>query len=293
LQASVDPVAPELLKPVGRRDQEMGKAGLDCYAREVTTFVAPSSHPPRSTIPVIIEAWAGPSGNDDVTQLCVNRSPSTAPLYVGAHSERGVVRVLGCGLNTWVETKRRSPAMVLVNVTAPHLPRTSDGKAPDLTGLGDPLGWTIARALDALERQWPSPKEPKPVKIRPIRLPKPETKTYDAAVRERLDASIAEVSDGGGRRYTQRQLFYNVRSALLAAGACEGELKWGTFTKIVDQVEKDRGDDLPGITRDPRGLVYHPHTGAMVPLGTLAVEAYRRPEWLFSNLLYYRKGGLL
>src|SRR5205823_5259216 len=50
---------------------------------------------------------------------------------------------------------------------------------------------------------------------------------------------------------------------------------------------------LQGIYRDTRGILYHPHTGEVMPLGTLTVEQYRRPEWLFNKVLYCEKEGLL
>ena len=44
--------------------------------------------------------------------------------------------------------------------------------------------------------------------------------------------------------------------------------------------------------RDVRGSLYHPHTGETIPLGTLEVEQYRRPEWTFNKVLYIEKEGL-
>src|SRR5512144_24409 len=43
--------------------------------------------------------------------------------------------------------------------------------------------------------------------------------------------------------------------------------------------------------RDPRGTLYHPHTEEEIPLGTLNVEGYRRPEWTFNKILYCEKEG--
>ncbi len=43
--------------------------------------------------------------------------------------------------------------------------------------------------------------------------------------------------------------------------------------------------------RDPRGTLYHPHTGEDIPLGTLAVEEYGRPAWTFNKVLYIEKEG--
>ena len=49
--------------------------------------------------------------------------------------------------------------------------------------------------------------------------------------------------------------------------------------------------DLPGMYRDDRGTLYHPHTGEHIPLGTRNVEAYRRPAWTFNKILYCEKEG--
>ena len=70
------------------------------------------------------------------------------------------------------------------------------------------------------------------------------------------------------------------------AGACDyGITKGGGFF-VADQ-----GDGLPGMYRDDRGVLYHPHTGETIPLGTRAVEEYRRPAWTFNKILYCEKEG--
>jgi DNA topoisomerase VI subunit A len=43
--------------------------------------------------------------------------------------------------------------------------------------------------------------------------------------------------------------------------------------------------------REPRGSIYHPHTGEDIPLGTLTVEDYERPIWTYNKLLYVEKEG--
>ena len=44
--------------------------------------------------------------------------------------------------------------------------------------------------------------------------------------------------------------------------------------------------------RDPRGTVYHPHTGEEIQLGTIQVEKYRRPEHTFNKVVYCEKEGI-
>lgn len=40
-------------------------------------------------------------------------------------------------------------------------------------------------------------------------------------------------------------------------------------------------------------MLYEPHTGKAVPLGTREVKSYRFPDWLFNKILYVEKKGLL
>ena len=49
---------------------------------------------------------------------------------------------------------------------------------------------------------------------------------------------------------------------------------------------------LPGLYYDPRGVLYEPHTGKSIPLGTREIEGYAFPEWLYNKILYIEKKGL-
>jgi hypothetical protein len=48
---------------------------------------------------------------------------------------------------------------------------------------------------------------------------------------------------------------------------------------------------LPGLERDPRGSIYHPHVHERIPLGTRTVRHYRRPAWTLNKVLYIEKEG--
>jgi hypothetical protein len=69
-------------------------------------------------------------------------------------------------------------------------------------------------------------------------------------------------------------------------------LTYENFNKIVTDYEATHGD-LPGMYRDPRGVLYHPHLGQEIALGTLAVEQYEQPPWTFNKVLYCEKEGFL
>jgi hypothetical protein len=49
---------------------------------------------------------------------------------------------------------------------------------------------------------------------------------------------------------------------------------------------------LRGLYYDPRGVLYEPHTGVAIPLGTQEVEGYVFPSWLYDKILYVEKKGV-
>jgi hypothetical protein len=117
---------------------------------------------------------------------------------------------------------------------------------------------------------------------------RPEAYIKDV-IRANLDAAVNTVSGGGRHRYSLRQLFYAVRPFVLQAVGDEPSYDY--FCQLVTEREAELGHDLPGIYRDVRGTVYHPHRRETIPLGTLAAEEYRRPEWTFNKVLYCEKEG--
>ena len=70
------------------------------------------------------------------------------------------------------------------------------------------------------------------------------------------------------------------------------ELQWGNFETIIGDHELEQGE-IAGMYRDARGTLYHPHRKDSIPLGTLQVERYRRPEWTFKQNPVHREGRLL
>jgi hypothetical protein len=68
------------------------------------------------------------------------------------------------------------------------------------------------------------------------------------------------------------------------------ELKEGNFNGIITDYEKENGE-IPLMYREPRGSIYHPHTGQTITLGTLMVEQYTRPKWLYNTVVYIEKEG--
>lgn len=229
----------------------------------------------QAEVPFVVEVWAArrPAGEEQSgIRWFSNRTPTAAQGRVG-RGERGKAYLSGCGLNHYVDgmPKKDTPVFLFVSVTSPWIPITTDGKEPNF----EPIQGEIAAAIRAA--------------VRPLKRPTGGV-TKSQHIEAVLDEAVARASDRGAHRYSLRQLYYAVR------GLLEGRAEmpdYGYFSAIVAQVEASRKADLPGIYRDARGVLYHPHTGEQIPLGTLGVEAYKRRAYGFHKVLYVEKGGFL
>jgi hypothetical protein len=224
-------------------------------------------------MPCVIEAWAEVS-DTAAFDLFINRTPSTADVEVHHTAKDKGLILIGCGLRERFAVGPR-PVRVFLNIETPYMPITSDGKTPDLSALVDDIAYAIGRAARKAKRQSPG-----------VRCDAARIKDV---VLNNLAAAVAQASYNGRYRYSLRQLFYAVRPYV--SDAIGGDLNYGTFTGIITRHEAATGRDLPGMYRDSRGSLYHPHTGETIPLGTLYVEKYRRPAWTFNKVLYCEKEG--
>jgi hypothetical protein len=269
-QRQARPVCPQRLGEVG----EVPGWPL-FHARGEGTFSHGGIGGPRATIPFVVEAWAS-AGRDAYGNSCsvlVNRTPITGTVTLSRWQRD--LTLHGCGLST---TLRAAPGRagidLRVNIITPYMPITSDGKAPNLSGcshlIREVAGKAVRRALRA------EPPEPKD---------KPSQK---AVVLAHLEAAIAKASGDGAYRFSPRQVFYVIRP--LVRETVGAELQWGNFETIIGDYELEQGE-VAGMYRDPRGTLYHPHRKDSIPLGTLQVERYQRPEWTFNKILFIEKEG--
>lgn len=270
LVGAVPAPAPAKLGCVGR------DAGpYEAYAKEVGTYEHSGA-----TLPCVVEVWADRTDVYGDVRVLVNRTPVVSQVRHrvvrdGAKS-RGALS--GCGLNHYVETGKLAYDAV-VNVQVPYMAVTNDGKEPDLDPLFSLIEAAFVKACRAAKRLNPAAKAAR------ARGEKPASKKD--LVERYLDAAIDRVSGGGKQRYSLRRLYYAMRSPSMVGT----DLEYGYFCRVVGDIENARGGDLPGIYRDDRGALHHPHTGEVVNLGTRAVEGYKRPKLTFNKVLYVEKGG--
>src|SRR5262249_43288832 len=76
----------------------------------------------------------------------------------------------------------------------------------------------------------------------------------------------------------------------LIQSVTSNELDWNYFSqKLFVRYQRERGP-VPHY-RKPRGVLYEPHTGRAILLGTREVESYVFPSWLYDKILYVEKDG--
>lgn len=224
-------------------------------------------------IPYVVEAWVALGDGDTTMLACVNKTPITA--QINAYESKKELVLYGAGLAHAVADLGRSRVRrIVLNVTTPYMPITSDGKAPDFGRIAPAIAEAIGRSLRSAKRGSRAMAE------RPA--------TQKEIVFKNMQAAIAHASGGGQYRYQQRQLFYALRPYLLDATGQAPSM--GTVAAYITDWENEYGE-APGMYRDARGIVYHPHLRQEIPLGTLSVEAYTRPTWTFNKVLYIEKEG--
>jgi hypothetical protein len=225
---------------------------------------------PQAVIPFVVEAWAQVQPNKSSILVCVNRTPITGDVRT-ARDKRDI-DVYGCGLHHNIAQASKDVQFgIVVNVTTPYMPITSDGKAPDLVPFLNKMTKAVSKAVRQAYRPGSA-----------------DRTSQKDVVLDNLDDAIAEVSGDGQYRFNQRQLLYRLRPIIF--DELGEELTANNFGSIITDYEAEHGE-IPGMYREPRGSIYHPHKAETITLGDLMVEAYERPTWLYNKVVYIEKEG--
>ena len=106
-----------------------------------------------------------------------------------------------------------------------------------------------------------------------------------------LPDAIQAATDNERLPANVRALYYKVRDAIQKYTAEELSYKYFSQTILIDYW-KVKGRN-PLIYNDPRGVLYAPHSGGVLQLGTLEVDQYIFPEYEYNKILFIEKKGLL
>ena len=108
---------------------------------------------------------------------------------------------------------------------------------------------------------------------------------FRQAVFAELPKAIDHATGGGKFRVSARTLFYAIRP-LIQKYDIEGELEYGYFSQtLLTEYQRSHGK-IRELYYDPRGMMREPHSDRMIMLGTLEVEGYEFPSWLYNKILY-------
>ena len=183
--------------------------------------------------------------------------------------DKSEVNLFGCGLRHMVaKAPKELRFNVWLNITAPYMPITSDGKEPDLTPFLAVIGEAMTKA------------------IRKVRRPDAGVVSQKDVVLDHLAEVIEAVSGPERYRFNSRQLFYALRP--IVKEETDKELQIGNFLGILDDYEKEHGE-IALMYREPRGSITHPHRDETITLGTLMVEQYERPPGPSTSCCTSRK----
>lgn len=268
LRATTKEIRPERLGLIGEFGNVHG------YAKDKGYFELPTAHRVRARLPFVVEVWADRREKDEnpEVQFYVNRTPISAKASCWIDKARTGIN--GCGLSMYMKTGR-APMKFFINVQTPFMPITTDGKEPNFKPLKDEMAGAIIKAAR---------------RARKTTSPGRASLSKKDIVISVLPEAIAKASGDDAHRFSLRQLFYAVRPLFQDISGTD-ELDYNHFASIITAYEQDLGHDVPKMYRDARGTLYHPHTGETIPLGTLNVERYKRPEWTFNKVLYCEKEG--
>jgi hypothetical protein len=217
----------------------------------------------------VVEAWLRQQ-DTYAQQVYVNKTPITGEY--SAWYDKGTMRLYRLGLNIDVKFHK---CQIVVNVITPYMPITSDGKSPDFSSMND----TIQKCLNAAK-----------TKEKKASLLKTEgnARNEKEITFHHMQSAIDKASGQGHYRFSQRQLYYAMRPHIMAA--LDKQSDYTYFCRLLTEYENEYGD-IRNLYRDPRGVLYHPHLGEEIPLGTIAVQNYERPKWTFNKILYSEKEG--
>jgi hypothetical protein len=125
-----------------------------------------------------------------------------------------------------------------------------------------------------------------------------ERNRAERAKRWRMQEAVFQVmvegwnhaSGNGAYSVSSRFLYYAVRK--LVQRYTDKALEYGYFSQgLLPEYQRQHGK-LSGLYYDPRGVLYEPHTGKAVPLGTREVDGYTFPSRLYDKILYVEKKGV-
>jgi hypothetical protein len=133
--------------------ERLGAVGPDAFPNaayaQSSGVVEFGSVPPLAEIPLVVEAWAEQSDRQHPRthlSVCVNRTPITG--VIEAARDKRAIDAFGCGLaHTIAHAPIQSQFRIVINITTPYVPITSDGKEPNLLPFLDVISLVAGKVV--------------------------------------------------------------------------------------------------------------------------------------------------
>jgi hypothetical protein len=189
----------------------------------------------------------------------INRSYALAKIF--GHADSTGLRLHGCGLDFKVKGPKRANYDIELSVITPYLRLTGDGKAPYLGHFGEAIEEVVKKAAGAAYRNL----------IRPAA----RMSIADAAYAV-MEEAYLKASDAGRLPAKARQIMYAARGRILELTG-RGKFDDVYFTQhLLPDYMHDNATETAGwdVVYDARGHLTEPHTGRVIPLGTVPVREY-------------------
>jgi hypothetical protein len=255
MQQQTKPLQPE---KIGR----LGPVYRDCqgYAHKAGLVIEQAG----GHVPYVFEATvqcerSEKKGVGQVTYtLTLNRSATLAHLQGASFSD--YLSIKGCGLDLTVSAPAGNYTVNL-SVITPHIQLTSDGKSPSLAAYEDVIADVVQKAARQAHRA----------------VAKPETATtIKAAAWQVMPKAYFEASSGQTLPANARQIMYAARGEILRiTGKKSLDDHYFTQALLPDYIQAHPKETADwDVVFDDRGSFTEPHTGRVVPLGTVEVRKY-------------------
>ena len=106
-----------------------------------------------------------------------------------------------------------------------------------------------------------------------------------------MDEAYAYSTGNEALPTTARDLYYAVRNRIDRFGYDADELDYAYFSQTILPDYQRNVKALPLVEYEPRGILYEPHGGDEVRLGTRSVADYDFPDYVYNKILYIEKNG--
>jgi hypothetical protein len=257
-----------------------------------------------NSAPAVLEAAVVETGVRGALFIGLNNSPAYAdPLadqYLSYSTQSELIS--GVGIEGFLKDAKVKPGegvVVAVHIMAAAPATTDRGKTRLALDPGCPFAedltkalWSVSKDLykEAKKRERDAAAAERDAERRARQQAKRQINKAEACY-EVMEEAYAYSTGNETLPTTARDLYYAVRNRIERFGYDADELAYKYFSQDILPAYQREVRVLPLVEYEPRGILYEPHDGKEVRLGTRSVAEYSFPDYGFNKILYIEKNG--